>query len=52
MVATLYIDFKDTQGQLTPESVMGTGQNSNSSKLVDYTYKNEEHCGSIWLKVC
>ena len=34
------IIFSDLQGQLTPYSVVGSGQNSNSSKLV--TYKNEE----------
>ena len=28
------IDFLDTQGQLTPKSVVGSSQNSNSSKLL------------------
>ena len=31
---TLFIDFSDTQGQLTLLSVMGSWQNSNSSKLL------------------
>ena len=31
---TLYIDFADVQGQLTPYSVVESGQNSNSSKLL------------------
>ena len=30
---TLYIDFSDTQGQITLESVMVSGRNWNSSKL-------------------
>ena len=33
VVTTLSIDFSDTQGQLTPKSVMESCQNSNSSKL-------------------
>ena len=37
MFTTLYIDFSDAQGQITPESVVGYGQNSNSSKL-SYMY--------------
>ena len=28
------IDFLDAQGQLTPKSVVGSGRNSNSSKLL------------------
>ena len=34
VVTTLFIDFSDTQGQLTPKSVMESRQNSNSSKLL------------------
>ena len=30
---TLYINFSDAQGQITPESVMVSGRNLNSSKL-------------------
>ena len=33
VVTTLFIDFSDTQGQLTPKSVIESGQNSNPSKL-------------------
>ena len=33
MVTTLYIDFSDAQGQITPESVVGSGRNTNSFKL-------------------
>ena len=32
VVTTLFIDFSDAQGQLTPKSVMESCQNSNSSK--------------------
>ena len=32
MVTTLYIDFSDAQGQITPESVVGSRRNTNSSK--------------------
>ena len=45
MVTTLFIDFSDAQGQLTPKSVMEFCLNSNSSKLFIYglvTSKNEE----------
>ena len=34
VVTTLFIDFSDAQGQLTPKSVMKSCQNSNSSKLL------------------
>ena len=34
VVTTLFIDFSDAQGQLTPKSVMKYCQNSNSSKLL------------------
>ena len=34
VVATLFIDFPDAQGQLTPKSVMKFCQNSNSSELL------------------
>ena len=34
VVTTLFIDFSDAQGQLTPKSVMDSCQNSNSSKLL------------------
>ena len=30
---TLFINFSDTQGQITPKSVMESCQNSNSFKL-------------------
>ena len=33
VVTTLFINFSDTQGQLTPTSVMESCQNSKSSKL-------------------
>ena len=32
-VTTLFINFSDAQGQLTPKSVMESCRNSNSSKL-------------------
>ena len=34
VVTTLFIDFSDAQGQLTPKSVMESCQNSNSSRLL------------------
>ena len=34
MLTRLYIDLADAQGQLTPQSVVESGQNSNSSKLL------------------
>ena len=33
VVTTLFINFSDTQGELTPKSVMESCRNSNSSKL-------------------
>ena len=33
MVTTLYVNFSDAQGQITPESVAVSGRNFNSSKL-------------------
>ena len=33
VVTTLVINFSDAQGQLTPESVMESCRNSNSSKV-------------------
>ena len=33
LVTTLFINFSDAQGQLTPKSVMESCQSSNSSKL-------------------
>ena len=33
VVTTLFINFSDTQGQLTPKSVIESCRNSNSSKL-------------------
>ena len=33
VVTTLFINFSDTQGQLTPKSEMESCQNSNLSKL-------------------
>ena len=37
VVITLFIDFSDAQGQLTPKSVIESCQNSNSSKLIRLT---------------
>ena len=34
MVTTLFIDFSDAQGQLTPKSVMESCRNSNPCKLL------------------
>ena len=34
VVTTLFINFSDAQGQLTPKSVMESSQNSNPSKLL------------------
>ena len=34
VVTTLFIDFSDAQGQLTPKSVMESCRNSNPSKLL------------------
>ena len=34
MLTTLYINFSNAQGQLTPKTVMGFGRNSNSFKLL------------------
>ena len=34
VVTTLFINFSDSQGQLTPKSVMESCQNSNSSELL------------------
>ena len=34
VVTRLYIDFSDAQGQITPESVVVSGRNLNSSKLL------------------
>ena len=34
MTTTLFVDFLDTQGQLTPKSVIESYRNSNSSKLL------------------
>ena len=33
VVTTLFINFSDAQGQLTPKSVMKSCRNSNASKL-------------------
>ena len=33
-MTTLYINFSDAQGQITPETVVVSGQNLNSSKLL------------------
>ena len=37
VVTTLFIDFSDAQGQLTPKSVIESCQNSNPSKLIRLT---------------
>ena len=34
VVSTLFVDFSDTQEQLTPKSVKESCRNSNSSKLL------------------
>ena len=34
VLTILYIDFSRTQGQLTPQSMVKSGRNSNSSKLL------------------
>ena len=34
VLTKLYINFSDTQGQLTPQSVVESSRNSNSSKLL------------------
>ena len=34
VVTTLFIDFSDAQGQLTPKSVMESCRNSNQFKLL------------------
>ena len=34
VLTRLYIDFSNAQGQLTPQSVVESGRNSNSSKLL------------------
>ena len=34
VVTTLFIDFSDTQGQLTPKSALESCRNSNPSKLI------------------
>ena len=34
MATTLYIDFSDAQGQLTPQPVVESGRNSDSSELL------------------
>ena len=34
VVTTLFIDFSDAQGQITPKSAMETCQNSKSSKIL------------------
>ena len=36
VVTTLFINLSDTQGQLTPKSVMEYCRNSNSSKLLEF----------------
>ena len=37
VVTTLFIDFSDAQGQLTPKSVIESCQNSNPFKLIRLT---------------
>ena len=37
VVTTLFIDFSDAQGQLTPKSEIESCQNSNPSKLIGLT---------------
>ena len=34
VATTLNIDFSNTQGQITPRSEVGSGQNSNSSQML------------------
>ena len=40
-VTTLFINFSDTQGQLTPKSVMESCRISNSSELISSCYLQE-----------
>ena len=37
LVTTLYIDFSDAQGQLTPKPAMESCQNSNTSKYYGWS---------------
>ena len=41
-VVTLFINFSDAQGQITPKSVMESCRNSNSSKLNSCPYCMQE----------
>ena len=34
VATTLNIDFSNTQGQITPQSEVGSGRNSNSSEMI------------------
>ena len=34
VATTQYIDFSNTQGQITPQSEVGSGRNSNSSEIL------------------
>ena len=43
MVTTLFINFSDAQGQLTPKSVMESCHNSNPSKLLWLTLFPAKH---------
>ena len=46
VVTRLYIDFSDAQGQITPESVVVSGRNFNSSQLLcmsSLPAKNEDY---------
>ena len=35
VATTQNIDFSNTQGQITPQSVVGSGLNSNSSEMIE-----------------
>ena len=47
MATTLYIDFSDAQGQITPESVVGSRRNTNSSKRLCMSSLPEGGAGGL-----
>ena len=56
MATTQNIDFSNTQGQITPQSEVGSGRNSNSSKMLwmyFFTQSRTDNSvvkGRNWLK--
>ena len=42
VATTLNIDFSNTQGQITPRSEVGFGQNSNSSEMLRMSFYFQE----------